>query len=44
MYFFSGLLLQHMEVPGLGDELELQLLAYITATAIQASSVTYAAA
>ena len=31
--FFSGLHLQHMEIPRLGNELELQLLAYATATA-----------
>ena len=32
---FLGLYLQHMEVPRLGVELELQLLAYTTATATQ---------
>ena len=33
-FFFSflGLYLQHMEVPGLGVQLELQLLAYTTVT------------
>ena len=31
--FFFGPHLQHMEVPRVGDELELQLLAYTTATA-----------
>ena len=31
-FVFLGLHLQHMEVPRLGVELELQLLAYITAT------------
>jgi len=30
-FFFLGLYLQHMEVPRLGVELELQLLAYVTA-------------
>ena len=33
MLFFLGLHLQHMEVPGRGVKLELQLLAYATATA-----------
>jgi len=33
-FFFSGLRLRHMEVPGLGVELELQLPAYTTATAM----------
>ena len=32
-FSFSGLQLWHMEVPGLGVESELQLLAYATATA-----------
>ena len=32
-FFFLGPYLRHMEVPGLGIELKLQLLAYITATA-----------
>ena len=32
--FFLGLHLWHMEVPGLGVKSELQLLAYITATAM----------
>ena len=31
-FFFQGLNLQHMEVPRLGIESELQLLAYTTAT------------
>ena len=40
IYFFSyflflGLQVQHMEVPRLGVELELQLLVYTTATAMQ---------
>ena len=34
-FFFLGLYLQHMEVPRLGVELELQLLVYTTATATQ---------
>ena len=34
LFVFLGLLLQHMEVPRLGTELELQLLAYPTATAM----------
>ena len=33
--FFLGPQLQHMEFPRLGVELELQLLAYTTATAMQ---------
>ena len=33
-FFFLGLRLTHMEVPRLGVELELQLLAYATATAM----------
>ena len=33
VFAFLGLLLQHMEVPRLGVELELQLLTYDTATA-----------
>ena len=32
-FFFLGLHLQHMEVPRLGVELELRLLAYATVTA-----------
>ena len=32
-FFFIGLHFQHMEVPGLGGQLELQLLANTTATA-----------
>ena len=42
-FFFLGLHLQHMRVPRLGVESELQLLAYTTATAtrIQATSSTY---
>ena len=32
---FLGLHLQHMEIPGLGVELELQLLSYTTALATQ---------
>ena len=41
-FFFLWSQLQHMEVPGLGAESELQLLAYATATATldQATSVT----
>ena len=44
--FFLGLHLQHMKVPRLGVKLELQVLAYTTATAtpVQAASATYAAA
>ena len=34
IYCFLGLYLQHMEVPRLEGELELQLPAYITATAV----------
>ena len=34
LFFFLGLQVQHMEAPRLGIELELQLLAYVTATAI----------
>ena len=34
-FCFLGLCLGHMEVPGLGIELELQLPAYTTATATQ---------
>ena len=34
-FVFLGLHLQHMEVPRLGVESELQLLAYATATAMQ---------
>ena len=33
LFVFLGLHSQHMEVPRLGAELELQLLAYLTATA-----------
>ena len=33
-FFFKGLHLWHMEVPGLGIKLELQLQAYTTATAM----------
>ena len=33
LYFFLGLSLRHTEVPRLGVKLELQLLAYTTATA-----------
>ena len=36
--FFLGLHPQHMEVPRLGLESELQLLAYVTATAMPAPS------
>ena len=35
IFFFLGLPLGHMEIPGLGVELEMQLLAYATATAMQ---------
>ena len=35
IFVFSGPHLWHMEVPRLGSELELQLLAYTTATAMQ---------
>ena len=38
---FLGLHLQHMEVPRLGVELELQLMAYTTATATQDLSLVY---
>ena len=38
--FRATLALQHMEVPRLGVELELQLLAYTTATATQDPSHT----
>ena len=38
---FLGLYLRHMEVPRLGVELELQLLAYITATATPDLSHVY---
>ena len=34
-FLFLGPLLQHMEVPRLGVESEVQLLAYTTATAMQ---------
>ena len=34
-FFFFGLHSQHMQVPRLGAESELQLLAYATATAMQ---------
>ena len=34
-FWFLGLYLWHIEVPGLGAELELQLLAYTTATAMR---------
>ena len=42
-FVFLGLNSQHMEVPRLGVQLDLQLPAYTTATAtrIQAASVTY---
>ena len=45
-FFFLGLHLQHMEVPGLGVESEWQPLAYATATAMLdlSCAVTYAAA
>ena len=33
LFFFLGPYLQHMEIPSLGVKLELQLLAYTTATA-----------
>ena len=33
LYFFLGLHLKHMEVPRLGVESEVELLAYVTATA-----------
>ena len=33
-FIYLGLYLLHMEVPKLGVELELQLLAFVTATAI----------
>ena len=38
LFFFLGPHLQHMEVPGLGAESELQLPAYATGTATQDSS------
>ena len=34
-FFFLGLYQRHMEVPRLGVKVEIQLLAYITATAMQ---------
>ena len=37
-FFFLGPHLWHMEVPRLREELELQLLGYATATAMQAGS------
>ena len=40
-FFFLGLLLQHMEVPRLGVESELQLPAYATATAMPNLSHVY---
>ena len=46
-FFFLGPCMQHMEIPRLGVELDLQLLAYTTATATQApscTSVTYTTA
>ena len=39
-FCFLGLHLRHMEVPRLGVELELQVLATATATQIPAASVT----
>ena len=39
--FFLGLHLQHMEIPGLGVESELQLPAYATATAARDSSCIF---
>ena len=43
LFFFLGPYLRHIEVPRLGVESELQLLAYATATQrrIQAASTTY---
>ena len=42
LFAILGPNLRHMEVPRLGAELELQLLAYTTATAkIQTASATY---
>ena len=38
-FFVLGLHVHHMEVPGLGVELELQLLAYTTATATRDQSL-----
>ena len=40
-FVFLELHLQHMEVPSLGVELELQLPAYTTVPGIQATSMTY---
>ena len=44
VFFFFFLGPWHMEVPRLGEESELQLPAYATATAIQVISVIYTAA
>ena len=46
LFFFLGPHLQHMDIPRLGVELELQLLAYTTATAMRDLShiVIYTAA
>ena len=41
LFFFLGPYLQHMEVPGLGVKLELQLLVYATAAAILDLSHVY---
>ena len=41
VFFFLGLHPQHMEVPRLGDESELQLLAYATATTTQNPSCVW---
>ena len=41
-FFFLGPHLQHMEVPGLGVKLELQLPAYTTATAAAPATYTEA--
>ena len=40
-FFFLGPLLQHVEVPGLGVKLELQLLSYASATAMQDPSIIH---
>ena len=40
-FFFSGLHLQHMEIPRLGVELELHLQAYTTATTLLDPSHIY---
>ena len=41
LFFFLGPQLQHMEVPSLGVELEVQLPAYVTATAVPGPSCVF---